>query len=52
MKTEDLGEVFFEGKIIELDSLSIQESDNILSQLKTKEENIMNRLNNVLAEIQ
>lgn len=52
MKTENLGEVFFEGRIVNLDSASVQDIDNMIIQINQKEENIINKLNRVLAEIQ
>lgn len=52
MKTENLGEIFMDGKIIGLDSISDNDIESILSELKTKEDAVINKLNRVLAEIQ
>ena len=52
MKTENLGELFFDGRIINLDSASVQDIDNMIIQINQKEDEIINKLNRVLAEIQ
>ena len=52
MKTEDLGELFFDGRIVNLDKASTQDIDELLLQLNQKEEAVINKLNRVLAEIQ
>ena len=52
MKTENLGEIFFDGRIIGLDNVAIEDINNILSQIKNEEEKCMNKLNNVLMKIQ
>lgn len=52
MKLENLGEIFVDGRIIGLDNTSTQDIDNVLKQLNTQEESIMNRLNIALSEIQ
>ena len=52
MKTEVLGEIFFDGKIVNLDSASIKDLDNMIIEINEKEEDTINKLNRVLAEIQ
>ena len=52
MKTENLGELFFDGRVINLDNFSVQDIDNTIIQINQTEENVINKLNRVLAEIQ
>lgn len=52
MKTENLGEIFLDGRIITLDNMSDKDLNNLLNQIKAKEETCMNKLNDILAEIQ
>lgn len=52
MNTEKLGEIFFNGKIINLDNVSEEVLDNTLSEINTKKEEIIDRINSILAEIQ
>lgn len=52
MKTEDMGEIFIDGRIIGLDNTSVQDLESILEQINTQNEKIINKLNIVLAEIQ
>lgn len=52
MKTESLGEIFLDGRIIGLDNTSVEDIDRFLNQVKSEEETCMNKLNSVLAEIQ
>lgn len=52
MKTENLGEIFMDGKVINLDNISNNDIEGILTKLKAKETAVINKLNRVLAEIQ
>ena len=52
MNTENMGEIFIDGRIIVLDNTSVQDLDKVLNQINEQKDKIMNRLNMVLAEIQ
>lgn len=52
MDTEKLGEIFLNGKIINLDNVSEEVLDNTLTEINIKKEEIIDRINSILAEIQ
>lgn len=52
MNTEKLGEIFVDGKIINLESSSIEELDAMLEQINSQKEIIVNRIDAILEEIQ
>ena len=51
MKTESMGEVFLDGRIVNLDMSSIDELNQNLEIVKSKKENIINKINTLLKEV-
>ena len=52
METEKIGEIFVDGRIINLDSASMETLDSNLEQINSQKEKIINSINNILAQIQ
>lgn len=52
MKTENLGEIFFDGRVISLDNASDKMLDELLVKINSQKEDCLNNLNNILADIQ
>lgn len=52
MNTDKLGEIFVDGRIINLDNASIETLDSTLEQVNSEKEKVMNRINRLLGEIQ
>ena len=52
MVNEKLGEIFVDGRIINLDNASIEVLDSTLNEINLQKEKVMNRINKLLAEIQ
>lgn len=52
MKFESMGEIFADGRIINLDKASAETINSVLEEVKTQKGNALNKINNLLAEIQ
>ena len=52
MNTDKLGEIFVDGRIINLDNADIEILDSTLEQVNLEKEKVMNRINRLLSEIQ
>lgn len=52
METEKIGEIFVDGRIINLDSASMETLDSNLEHINSQKEKIINSINNILAQIQ
>ena len=52
MKVENIGEIFFEGKIINLDNSSIEELNQILQNIKNEKDKVIDSINDLLEEVQ
>lgn len=51
MKTEKIGEIFIDGRIINVDNASKETLDSTLQQLDNQKTNIIGKLNKILSEI-
>lgn len=52
MKFESMGEIFTNGRIINLDKASAETINSALEEVKVQKNNTLNKINNLLAEIQ
>lgn len=52
MKLESIGEIFYDGRVINLDNASLETLNPLLDKVKSEKEDLMNKLNNILGEIQ
>lgn len=51
METEKIGEIFVDGRIINLDNSSAEIISSTLQQLDNQKSNIIGKLNKILSEI-
>lgn len=52
MNFESMGEIFTNGRIINLDKTSSETINTALEEVKVQKSNALNKINNLLAEIQ
>ncbi len=52
MNTEKIGDIFVDGKMVNLDNSSVQDLDNMLELLTSQRKDIMDDINKILADIQ
>ncbi len=52
MDTEKMGEVFVDGRVLNLDNASIEILDSTLEKIDTQKTQLMKRMDTILAEIQ
>ncbi len=52
MNTEKIGEIFIDGRIVNLDNSSIEALDSMLEKIDSQKKNIMKNIDEILTEIQ
>ncbi len=52
MNTEKIGEIFIDGRIVNLDNSSVEDLDSMLEKIDSRKKNIMNNIDEILTEIQ
>ena len=52
MNTENIGEIFIDGRIVNLDNSSVEDLDSMLEKIDSRKKNIMNNIDEILTEIQ
>lgn len=52
MELQNIGEVFYSGRVINLDNASIEFLNDSLEKMKYEKEDLLNQLNNIVNEIQ
>ncbi len=52
MNTEKIGEIFVDGRIVNLDDSSIETLDAMLEKIDSQKKNIMKNIDTILTEIQ